>query len=254
MTTRTDVVRGRHRRQLAAMLLSATASLTLAAPALAKGHGHRPHDRSFQFAEMGDTEYSDEGVDQFANMTDDINAQKNLQWVVHVGDIKGAQPCSDSWLEGVRAQFQKYDAPFVYTPGDNEWTDCHMTALGQFLPTERLARLRQIFFPVPGLTLGKRTMRVTTQASEAAYAPFVENVRWVREGVVFATIDVPGSGNDLNPWFGIDKNDTVETPRPDRITEYKTRMAAVLAWLDETFAFAERIHAPGVFIAMEAYP
>jgi hypothetical protein len=69
----------------------AATALLLAAPALSNESGGRfgpgrdfpdfdafdgrTFDRNpFQFAEMGDTEYSDEGIAHFANMTDDINA------------------------------------------------------------------------------------------------------------------------------------------------------------------------------------
>ena len=34
-----------------------------------------------------------------------------------------------------------------YTPGDNEWTDCHRPAAGGYVPTERLARLRAAVLP-----------------------------------------------------------------------------------------------------------
>ena len=42
----------------------------------------------------------------------------------------------------------------VLTPGDNEWTDCHRVAAGEYQPLERLAKLREVFYPVPGMTIG----------------------------------------------------------------------------------------------------
>ncbi|MEU6787396.1 hypothetical protein ABZ912_50105 [Nonomuraea angiospora] len=38
--------------------------------------------------------------------------------------------------------FGTFDDPFVLTPGDNEWTDCHRTAAGGYAPTERLDAVR----------------------------------------------------------------------------------------------------------------
>ena len=87
-------------------------------------------------------------------------------------------------------------------------------------------------------------MRVTTQATDPLYAKFVENVRWVEGGVVFATIHNAGSNNDLRPWTGI--GNTAVTP--EQQAEYDERIAANIAWINQTFAFAKRINAPGVFI------
>ena len=55
--------------------------------------------------------------------------------------------------------------PLVYTPGDNEWTDCHRTSNGGYTPTERLDVIRTTFFPQPGLTLGKQRRPVDAQAA-----------------------------------------------------------------------------------------
>ena len=52
------------------------------------------------------------------------------------------------------ATSRRFNDPLVYTPGDNEWTDCHRANNGKYDPLERLAALRAMFFPMPGLTLG----------------------------------------------------------------------------------------------------
>ena len=36
------------------------------------------------------------------------------------------------------SEFNNFEAPFIYTPGDNEWTDCHRENNGSFDPIERL--------------------------------------------------------------------------------------------------------------------
>ena len=59
-------------------------------------------------------------------------------------------------LPALRDAFDDFKDPLVYTPGDNEWTDCHRTNNGSYLPTERLAKLRELFYPAPGVTLGGR--------------------------------------------------------------------------------------------------
>ena len=75
-------------------------------------------------------------------------------------------PVSFLTLEGLRhlalpaanlALFNMFQAPAVYIPGDNEWTDCHRTNNGAYTPTERLAYTRSIFF-TSNQSLGQRTM------------------------------------------------------------------------------------------------
>jgi hypothetical protein len=53
--------------------------------------------------------------------------------------------------------------PLVYTPGDNEWTNCHRVNNGVYDPLERLAAVPKTFFPRPGFTLGP-PMRMDSQA------------------------------------------------------------------------------------------
>ena len=189
-------------------------------------------------------------------MVTEINGQDGLEWVLHAGDMKGGlqQTCADEFLEAAFEQLEEFQAPFIYTPGDNEWVDCHTDALGGFLPTERLQRLRQIFFPRPGVTTGGRSIEVVTQALQQGYESYVENVRWVEAGVTFSTIHVVGSRNGLNPWVGIDDDDSFETPSSERIAEFEERQTAAVAWLNETFAEATRLDSPGVFIMIHANP
>lgn len=68
--------------------------------------------------------------------------------------------------------------------------------------------------------------------------------------MVIATVHVVGSNNDLKPWSGLVGGD-----RPDeRHAEFDAREAAVLAWIDTTFARAESVNASGVLLMMQAEP
>jgi hypothetical protein len=201
-------------------------------------------------AVIGDTPYGDEQVAAFPDLVEDVNADPKVRLMLHVGDIKnGSSTCTTERFRDLRALYDTFRDPFVYTPGDNEWTDCHRPALGGYLPTERLDVLRDVFFPQPGVTIGGRPKRVRTQASDLRHAEYVENVRWTRAQVTFATVHVVGSSNDLQPWFG-----AAETPaqRAERLAEFDRRLAADLDWLDETFAEADADGARGVVIAMQA--
>ena len=63
----------------------------------------------------------------------------------------------------IKTQFDRFADPLVYTPGDNEWTDCHRANNGSYNPLERLGKVRQLFFPHPGRTLGQHPVDVASQ-------------------------------------------------------------------------------------------
>lgn len=175
--------------------------------------------------------------------------------MLHVGDAKdGGEPCSDALLRRRFELFQGFRTGFVFTPGDNDWTDCHRRSNGGYLPVERLDFVRELFYPVPDRTTGGAPFEVTTQADDPGFESFVENTLFVREQIVFAQIHVVGSNNGLAPWQQIDPEDSVESPRPDRIAEFVDRNAAAIAWLDRAFDTAAAIEAAGVHIAIHANP
>src|SRR5262245_1912036 len=80
----------------------------------------------FAFALIGDMPYGAAREDAFANLTTEVNRDNDVDFVVHVGDIKaGSERCDNSLIEHRFDLYQKFQRAFVYTPGDNEWTDCH---------------------------------------------------------------------------------------------------------------------------------
>jgi len=207
------------------------------------------------FALIGDVPYGAATEPQFDRVIDDINARSDVRFVLHTGDIKaGSERCDNDLIQRRFQQLQRFDMPLVYTPGDNEWTDCHRTNNGNYLPTERLSYLRQVFFPEPGVTTGGRKARVLTQARDAGFETYVENTLWHFGGAVMGTVHVVGSNNNLAPWNQIDPSDTATTPRADRIAEVNAREAAALAWIDRIFDEAVRAKAAGVLLAMQANP
>ena len=172
--------------------------------------------------------------------------------VLHGGDIKnGSSTCDDGRFADIAGLYATFADPFVFTPGDNEWTDCHRASNGSYLPTERLEAVRRTFFPKAGRTLGQRTEKVRTQAKDERHSSYVENVRFERAGVVLASVHVVGSENDLEPWFGIAETGP---QRAERLREFSARQAANLAWIDQAFDEAQRRNAPGVLLLMQAEP
>ena len=206
----------------------------------------------FSFALIGDTPYGAGDDVKLDRIIEEVNKDPKIEWVMHSGDIKnGSSDTSNELVLARFAQYQKFNPAFIYTPGDNEWTDAHRTGRN---PLERLTYLRGAFYPTPGWSTGGTPMKLRTQAHDAGWAEFVENQLWVRSSVVFATIHVVGSHNNLDPWTGIDSNDSLTTPRADRIAEYNRRLAANLAWIDVTFDVAAAHGAKGVLINMQANP
>lgn len=210
-----------------------------------------PRGPEHTFAFIADTPYGPDQLVTFPALVEAINADPDVRVVVHAGDIKnGSSLCSDELFATTKALYETFEDPFVITPGDNEWTDCHRVAAGQYVPTERLDAFRALFYPEPGRTLGQRPMKVRTQGRDDEHAAYVENVRWRDKRVVFATVHVVGSNNDLDPWAQLPAGDQPEV----RLAEYQARLAAALAWIDETFDEAERRNAPGVWLMMQAEP
>ena len=191
-------------------------------------------------------------VDEFTRLIGQINHDPKVDLVTHLGDTKsGSTPCTDAWNAQILSLFNSVQDPLVYTPGDNEWTDCHRANNDHYLPTERLAALRQLYFATPGATLGGRTKQVLSQA-EAGY---VENVAWMESRTLFATLNIPGSNNDTAPWSDMGAGWTgVSDPSayPTQLDEHDARTSADLAWIDQAFARAQEQNARAVVLAFQA--
>ena len=157
----------------------------------------------FAFALIGDMPYGAIREAPFARLVAEINRDNDVDFVMHAGDIKaGSERCDDSLIQHRFDLYQTFQRAFVFTPGDNEWTDCHRVNNGQYNPLERLAFVRSVFFPQVGHTTGGQVRPVRSQAEGSAYPEFVENVMFTKQSVMFATVHVVGSNNDLEPWAG----------------------------------------------------
>jgi len=204
------------------------------------------------FAVIGDTPYGALQIEDFPNLISDINAAAPSA-IIHLGDIKnGSSRCDTSYFQFVLDNFQKSSAPLLFTPGDNEWTDCHRANNGAYDPLARLDALRQLFYPVPGLSLGVNKKQVLSQAFYAGFETFVENQLWLDAGVVFSFVHVVGSNNGLAAWYtdatnGMNVDDPVR-----RVAEVDARDAANLDWLERSFALAREQNAAAVAVLMQA--
>jgi hypothetical protein len=206
-------------------------------------------------------------LDRFHLFVDAINADPQVSAVVDVGDIhSGKSYCTEAYDRRIAQEFTRFTQSLVYTPGDNEWTDCHKPGEGGNVldangnpvdyangnPVANLDLVRSLFFSVPGGTLGGGSLAVESQRdfADPAHpedAAYVENVRWQRKDVEFVTLDIPGgSNNDADPWYGASSASAEQTG------EAAARTAADLRWLDAAFTQAALTHASAVVVAEQA--
>lgn len=201
---------------------------------------YKPTRLEFQFGLIGDQQYNAEQEAQFPTVIRAMDREP-LAFVVHDGDFKGGQPCTDELFRSRLELFQSSAHPFIFTPGDNDWTDCHGQKTGRYDPLERLARLRQLFYANPGQSLGRRRLSLTSQSEQRRFQLFKENLLWTTGEVVFATIHAVGSNN------GLGRN-------PEGDAEFQARNEANVNWLRTAFSLARDGRFQAVMLITQANP
>ena len=202
-----------------------------------------PNPDAFVFGVLGDTPYTEREEHEFLGMIDRMNREP-LAFSIHVGDIKGAGACSDELFRRRLGEFNRFKAPFIYTPGDNEWTDCRRKHYGSGDSLDALARLRKVFFTEPR-SLGMTRIDTAMQAACEVPPPsgcgcaYPENRRWTHGHIVFVTLNVPGSDNNVGYDAANDE-------------EARCRNAANARWLDKAAAEAAALEARALVIAIQA--
>jgi hypothetical protein len=258
-------------------------SLLLVAASLLAGCGGGS-DPKTTVAVIGDMPYGTSPTDtsQFlANpaFISAINQDPDVSLVMHVGDIhSGKEYCTQAYDQAVFDQWKSFKSPVVYTPGDNEWADCHKVAQGggsysaatgtvSFVvdakgaqvdyaggdPAANLQLVRSIYFAAPGKAIGGSSpMAVHSQGLEFDPAfpgdkTYVENVWWEQSGVLFVTLNMPGgSNNDTDPWYGAPAMSAAQS------AEVAARTEADKRWLDTAFKRATSNGNRAVVIQLQA--
>jgi hypothetical protein len=189
----------------------------------------------WQFGLIGDVPYSDRERAALPKMLASMQ-QRPLAFIAHIGDIKhGGERCDDAVFRDRFDLFNATKVPFVFIPGDNEWSDCDRLSNGAYYPQERLEKLRTLFWSQPR-SLGQQPMALTQQPGK-----YPEHARFRLGPVLFITLNLPGGNNNWGPN---------ETPG----SELRERMPAVLAWLDEGFQLARQEKLAGVVVMFQANP
>ncbi len=196
--------------------------------------------KAFSFTAIGDMPYFvPDDYSRFENVIENIN-RENTAFTVHVGDIKSSgMVCSEEYYSKMLAYFARFEKPLIYTPGDNEWTDCNKKEAGAYDPQERLEVIRKMFFN-ERRSFGKEKIVLTSQSENPLYSKFVENNLWELNGIQFGTIHVVGTSNNKI------------AAEPARLKEFEERDLANLAWLEEIFKRATFTGKAGIIVCMQA--
>jgi len=190
---------------------------------------------TWRFALIGDTPYSDYERAEVPKMLEAI-ADRHVDFLAHIGDFKkGQNRCDDDRFEDRLQLFNASRVPFVYVPGDNEWTDCARQSCGAYDPVERLQKLRSLFWK-DGFSLGQTKLALERQAGE-----YTEHSRFRMGPVLFVSLNLPGDDNH--------RGKSAE-PRP----EFLARNPVVVNWLRDSLALARREHLAGVVLLFQANP
>ncbi|WP_009632088.1 hypothetical protein [Synechocystis sp. PCC 7509] len=226
----------------------------LASPGIAKENEYGNENATYAIGLWGDLPYSDlQATIGVPNLIADMNSQ-NLTFTAHNGDLKAGNStlnsvtpttCSNDLYAQAVGYFNALKAPAVFTPGDNDWTDCDRPSNGGFNSRERLDYERQIFFSTK-FSLGQRPLAQVVQKEPLclganASVPCSENRRWAVRGVTYATMNIQGSCNNLC--------DTA----PDQ-QEYAARNTANIAWMKQTFAEAKARNSVAVMFISQGNP
>jgi hypothetical protein len=182
----------------------------------------------FDVAFFGDVPYSSSAIPKYDSMISDIN-RTGVAFSSHVGDIGpgSSTTCTNETVDRETARFDTLAQPLVYTPGDNEWTDCGTAQLS------RLLYLRQQVFRGTGTqSRGRATIPLESQVSRG----YPENTRWQRGPVTFATLHITGSNDNAGA------------------VEHGPRRQATIDWLRETFAQARARGDQGVVLIAQRDP
>jgi hypothetical protein len=137
------------------------AAIVVLAIAAATASAGNPN--TLTLAVYGDAPYGTSNADvaEFATtpaFITSINGDTSVQEIVHVGDIhSGSQKCTIAYDQSIYNLWTAYRDPLVYTPGDNEWSDCTKPkelpgsdfAADPQMPLTQLGEVRSIFFTTP---------------------------------------------------------------------------------------------------------
>ncbi|MCB1123277.1 MAG: hypothetical protein KJT03_17105, partial [Verrucomicrobiae bacterium] len=179
-------------------------------------------DGTLTFAVMGDVPYGLTPEEMKAEdeilkvQIQELNQNKDLAFVMHVGDIKkGAPPCNTAVFEKVDNILRASTHPLFIIPGDNEWNDCTDPAEAWKLWEQHFMRFDEHW---------PNQLGVERQPERE------ENFAFTQEGILFAGLNMVGGR--VHDW-----------------QEWETRIGQDRRWLETQFkAHASDTRAAVIFV------
>ena len=256
MTTRSSgKVESAHNKPRGIGFLVLAACLAICPAFSAHADDESRESRAYAIGLWGDFPYSDQqATTGVPNLIADMNEQK-LAFTVHDGDLKGGNStpgsvtpttCSNALYQQALGYFNSMKSAAMFTPGDNDWTDCDRPSNGSFSSRERLDYERQVLFGTD-FSLGQRPIKQEVQRDKLCLdhlnqlVSCVENRRWTVNGVVYATLNIQGSCNN--------RCDTM----PDD-AEWAARNNANILWMQQTFDVARSKRASAIMFISQGNP
>jgi hypothetical protein len=203
-----------------------------------------PNSVDFSFIASGDYPYGKWQSEQFQKGFVPAVENEKADFIIHVGDIKGGSSlCTDKLFDKVYNDLDQFSMPLFFTPGDNDWTDCHRPRTRAKKPIsaedkkftyskERLAKLRNVFYKDPRVSMaGKSGVKIVTKSQPKEFQEFplmVENQMWNYKDFLFASLHIVGSNNN-SPYQG----------RGGDRGEFQQRDKANIKWLQYAFEQAK---------------
>jgi hypothetical protein len=201
---------------------------------------HAQSPSSFKFVALGDMPYNiPDDYQRYERLINAVNHTKP-SFSIFIGDTKsGSTPCSDEYNQKVKSYFNQFNAPLIYSIGDNEWTDCHRPLAGSYDPIERLEGIRATFFS-SRKTLGKKQFDLVRQADiDPQFKKYVENSYWLKNKFIFVNLNIPGSNNNY------ERDESAKA-------EYRDRNRANISWINHIFSMAKSFDVIGIVLAYQA--
>lgn len=190
------------------------------------------------FYAFGDMPYDEASIPRYNRLVKNIN-ETDPDFTIHVGDTKsGSTLCSNEFYQKTLDHFNGFNKPLIYTPGDNEWTDCDREACGEYDPVERLDVLRRTMFINPTKSFGRQPIDLISQSTLSPYEKYVENVMWKHKDLFISAVHICGSSNNYQ-----EEGDN---------TEFMEREAAAIDWIKRIFEKATEDNSKGIVIAFHA--
>ncbi len=163
----------------------------------------------------------------------------NLAFIVANGVKAGDEGCSDEVYKNRRSLFDSAKNGLIVSVTAGDWAQC-LNAKNRSISTERLSRLRDVFF-ADEFSFGDSKIPLVHQSTMPKFRLYAENMHWRIGDVMFATVNLPSNNNNYLNAAG-------------RNSEFEDRQIANSDWLKRIFLTAKISKLNGVVIFCDGNP